>query len=309
MTLTRQAIAILLVSLTLSCGPSENATVEIERIARPGFASVNSWLLTSSNGSVLIDTQRVLSAGREAVKVIETSGKPLLAVIITHPHPDHFGGLAAVVEAYPDVPVYASATTTDIIRTDSNGYQAATRQAVPDDTPGTFAVPTQTFEHGETLTFGSIEVTVDEIGAGESETMTMLYAPGQNALFTGDLIANEMTGFVLEGRSAAWLEQIRRVTDDYGDREPTIYPGHGVSGPFSALLDQQAQWLEDLRALVSMALEKGPLTDAAVAMIEAELNARYPDYPMVAEIPPLLSLNIQAVAAEMTAEIGGQLSE
>ncbi|GAA0464473.1 hypothetical protein GCM10009096_01200 [Parasphingorhabdus litoris] len=279
-----------------------SSAAEISQFTRPGFASVNSWLIETGDRVVLIDAQRVMSAGKEVVTAIRQTGKPLEGIILTHPHPDHFGGLAAIVEAFPEAAVYASAETTEVMKTDSNGYQAATREAVPNDSPEMFAVPTKVFNDGDILQFGSLELVVDEIGQGESETMTMLYAPKENALFVSDLVANKMTGFLLEGRSGAWLDQLERVLASYNDSEPTIFPGHGAKGSFDALLSGQKAWLEDIRRLVADKLQDDILSDAEVSEIENELDALYPDYPIVAEIPPLASLNIRAVAAELGEE-------
>lgn len=297
----------LVFALLLSgCTADEKATqaqsAEISQFTQPGFASVNSWLIETDDGVVLIDSQRVLSIGSEVASMIQKTGKPLLAIIITHPHPDHFGGLAALKEAFPEVLVYASKATTEVIRTDSNGYQAATREVVPDDSPETFPVPTEEFSNGDVLRFGSLELVVDEIGAGESEAMTMLYATKENSLFVTDLVANKMTGFLLEGRSGEWLDQIEQVRNQYGAKKPTIYPGHGAKGGFDQLLTGQETWLKDIRRLVSDALNDGTLSEAEISKIAFELDELYPNYPMVAEIPPLVSLNIKSVAEELTSE-------
>jgi glyoxylase-like metal-dependent hydrolase (beta-lactamase superfamily II) len=38
---------------------------------------------------------------------VDELGKPLLGVVITHAHPDHYGGLVALVRDL-DVPVFAT---------------------------------------------------------------------------------------------------------------------------------------------------------------------------------------------------------
>jgi len=301
MTPLRPLIAAL-ITLTACGEATDNTPIAIEQVTQPGFASVNSWLLETSEGVVVIDAQRALSTGAMVADAVAATEKPLLAVIISHPHPDHFGGLTALLDRFPGAPVYASPTTQQVIATDSNGYQAATRQAIPEDSPEVFAVPNRTFTDGETLQFGELKLIVDEIGAGESETMTILHAPELSALFVSDLVAHRMTGFLLERRTGAWLEQIAAVQRDYGEAAPMIYPGHGSAGTFETLLTEQDAWLLDLRQLVRAKLEQGPLTPIGISEIEGEMQAKYPDYPIVAEIPALLALNIEAVAAELSAE-------
>jgi glyoxylase-like metal-dependent hydrolase (beta-lactamase superfamily II) len=271
----------------------------IHRYTKPGFASVNSYLVETRNAVVLIDSQRVLSQGRSVVDEIKAINKPLVAVLLTHPHPDHFGGLTAVLEEYPDTPVYASPGTLDEMRTDGNGFMNATREAVPDDSPEAYALPTMTFEDGETLTFDGLEIVVDEVGAGESKSMTAFHIPQYNALMVGDVVAYQMIGFFLEGHTSEWVNQIRQIVTDYSDRDPVTYPGHGEPGEFAELMSWQLGQLLIFRSIIADAAADGPVTDAVRAEIKSEIARLFPDHPYVAEMPTLLELNISAVANEL----------
>ncbi len=300
----RPLLALAALLLLAACGPMgpSGSDVTVSRYAEPGAGSVNTWILAAEDGVVVIDAQRVVSSGRAAADLVAAIDAPLRAILITHPHPDHFGGLAAFLDAFPDTPVYASEATLKAMQTDSQGFIPATRAAKPDDTPAVVALPTDTFVHEETLTFGSIRLVVDEIGPGASETMTLFHAPDQNALFVGDLVANRMTGLLLEGRSGAWVAQLNQVLRDYDELEPTIYPGHGASGRFTETLRAQKAWLTDLRRLIRARLSDGRLSDREARQVLEEFTALYPDHPIVAEIPDLPMMNIRAVAAELLAE-------
>lgn len=267
------------------------------RFTEPGDGSVNSWLIVSARAAVLIDAQRSLSAGAALASLIATHTGRLDAVLLTHPHPDHFGGLESVLSAFPGTPVYASKETTRMMRADENGLIALTKKVLLDDAPDTQPIPNQSAEHGSTLRFGDIALEVDEIGPGEAGAMSMFYAPREHALFCGDIVDNQFTSFVLEGRSSLWLAQIDAVQGRYAERAPTIYPGHGAAGG-AAMFDGQRVWLETLRALVAERLAT-EIDDTAAAEIASLMAARFLDHPPVAAIPNLMAENVKAVAREL----------
>ena len=270
--------------------------IGVHRYTQPGRGSVNSWILEGEDAVVLVDAQRTLSAGRAVADMIADTGKPLAATLITHPHPDHFGGLTSVLARFPDTPVLATGGTIAEMREDGQGFMAATRAALPDDSPTDYPIPDHMVVDAEELSFGALTLRIDDIGAGEAEAMAMVYAPEANLLITGDLINNGMTAFLLEGRPDAWLGQLDTVERAYATRAPTILPGHGDPGGFAPLLDAQRVWLETLIDLVQAAVADGAVNDDDAAAIAVEMETRYPGALPVADIPDLMALNIGVLA-------------
>src|SRR5262245_12945680 len=78
---------------------------------------VNAYLIETPTSVVVVDATLGVTDGRNLRSRVEALGKPLAAVIITHSHPDHYGGVAALV-GDADVPVYAVAGVNDVMRRD-----------------------------------------------------------------------------------------------------------------------------------------------------------------------------------------------
>jgi glyoxylase-like metal-dependent hydrolase (beta-lactamase superfamily II) len=55
---------------------------------------------------------------------VEALQKPLTAVIITHSHPDHYGGVTSLLDG-TDVPVFAVAGVDQVIRRDDHAKPEA----------------------------------------------------------------------------------------------------------------------------------------------------------------------------------------
>jgi glyoxylase-like metal-dependent hydrolase (beta-lactamase superfamily II) len=74
-------------------------------------------VVETSTSVVVVDATLGVSDGTTLRSRVEALMKPLAAVVITHAHPDHYGGVAALL-GDADVPVYAVAGVNDVIRRD-----------------------------------------------------------------------------------------------------------------------------------------------------------------------------------------------
>ncbi len=73
----------------------------------PWGGDVHPVLISTKDTRILIDCGHTSSASRSALMNALAEEPPDL-LILTHAHQDHYGGLPALLEAYPSLPVYAS---------------------------------------------------------------------------------------------------------------------------------------------------------------------------------------------------------
>ena len=81
--------------------------VHTYRAAESGLY-VNSYLVEGESGVVVVDTNLLVSDIEALRARLRALKKPLLAILVTHAHPDHFNGVLRLVHD-KEVPVYATA--------------------------------------------------------------------------------------------------------------------------------------------------------------------------------------------------------
>ncbi len=84
----------------------------------PSEVFANAYIIEGKSGTVVIDALPTRSASRKLRQRVDALGKPLLAIVLTHGHPDHYGGVTQLVEAKNNVPVVAIKGVDAIIRRD-----------------------------------------------------------------------------------------------------------------------------------------------------------------------------------------------
>src|SRR5919204_3994946 len=283
-------------------------------------APVNSWIIESKNGVVVVDTQRQFSEAKNVLKEVESIHKPILGVIITHPHPDHINGAAALLNGTVNVPIYSTQSTFNIMKNDTGGYIALSKQLLPhNEYSDQVVLPNKIVKSDENITIDGITYHFEDLGIGEAGDMMLIYLPLQKIMFTGDVVNNRMHPFFAgavspESRShiSEWIKQIEYLRQNYSDAK-TLFPGHGRSGAAKTLLDEQFNYLNTFRSLVEQQIKLAAkklggerataaanITEGGKILIKSELQSRYPDYNPVATLPNMLDYNIDAVAKEIS---------
>jgi glyoxylase-like metal-dependent hydrolase (beta-lactamase superfamily II) len=254
---------------------------------------VNSFIIESNEALVLIDTQFLVSTAEALGEAVARLGKPLTAIVITHPHPDHFNGLATLLERFGPVPTYANRPTIDGIAATQAVKREAWTPVYGDDYPRTDALPDHVIGTDETIRLGGIDIRSVDLGPGESSDITVLHVPQADALIASDLIYNACHPWLAEHRSLAWLAQLDRVEALFPDTA-YIYPGHGPAGS-RALFAAQRAYILDQRAIVAAHARSGVLDEPGMAAVRAAAMAGRPDWPLAA----LIDMNAAALAAEL----------
>ena len=172
----------------------------------------------------------------ELVLQLERLGTSCAAILVTHGHFDHVGGVADLAES-TGAPVYMPEGERDRLERYS--------EFAPAGVPGRPYTPDHLLEGGETIEIAGLSFECISI-PGHSPAHIAFYADGH--LISGDLLFAGSVGRVdLPGGD--WdtlLASVRTLADRYPP-ETIVYPGHGPQTTLGAELERNP-FLAELRA-------------------------------------------------------------
>jgi glyoxylase-like metal-dependent hydrolase (beta-lactamase superfamily II) len=214
-------------------------TLRIDRIAGR-VMPVNSFVVHGPDGLVVVDGMLTTSDAALVRQAIDDADRPLAGVVITHPHPDHYAGLAHIVGDH-ELPIVATREVAAIIRRDDKTKDSVVGPMMGPEWPRRRPFPNHTVGDGDTVTLGGLTLRVRSLGPGESFADTIWELDDAN-LFVGDVAYNGMHAYLADGQWPHWLEVIDRLAHDLPSTA-TLYVGHGPPGD-KDLLAVQRRYIE-----------------------------------------------------------------
>ncbi len=248
---------------------------------------VNAYVLQSPDGAVVVDATLTVSDGRALRARVDALGVPLRGVVLTHAHPDHYGGLVELVRGL-DVPVFAVRGVTEAIIRDDPAKEAILRPMFGDEWARERAFPSRVVADGEVVTLGGIALRVTDLGPGESPHDSLWSLVGEpRTVFSGDVAYDRRHCYLADGQYEGWLRTIARVRAEL-PAGATLHPGHGEPCGLEVL-----DWQEGYIAAFLEAVGQLATPDAVVA--------RMLEYLPSDELRFLMELSVEPLAAALAA--------
>ncbi|MBO9447376.1 MBL fold metallo-hydrolase [Ruegeria sp. R14_0] len=251
---------------------AELGTVQITRrgpvtlhtyMASDQSSLVTSHIVETADALYLVDCQFTQSHAAEFRNYVDSLGKPIRQVHISHPHPDHFSGYA---KNFSDVPVVTTAKVRDVMkeRWIDSGRIEDLAKAIGPEAPETFVTPEGNVALGAS-DWGGVSVNILEYDDAEAQVHSVVHIPEAKTLIVGDLAFANAHFFPL-GNNANWInviDEMSRIED-----VELVLCGHGLPA-HPGVFDDSAAYLSVL--LVAL---KSETADEAIEMMRTE----YPAY-------------------------------
>ncbi len=249
----------------------------------PRYLPVNVYLIETEHGVVVVDGATALSTSREIRGIIDNQiKKPILAVLLTHGHPDHYVGVGEIIRGL-DVPFISTQLAADFCHyQDEHKFDTLIRHNYGADTPEERLFPNQIASDSATFNFDGVEIRLRDMGPCESggDSLWIMNMDGVQHVFLGDLIYSHTHGYFRDGHALAWLAALERLRVDF-DHTAVFYPGHGEICGTEMTYWQQAYIRAFLGTLHSLLCGRDALTDAEKDQLVGKIKSFLPSDKLI----------------------------
>ncbi len=184
---------------------------------------VTSTLVYGEHEAILVDTQFRISDAEKLADRIAARGRRLTAILVTHPHFDHYFGAAILLKRFPGTPVYASPSDLEYLKGAAATPPAEIRARFGADTiPADIQLPQPWPSTHFTVDGQAVDVIAGLQGdVGPGPRNNVVWVPSLAAAIVGDIAFNQVH-LSLRASDApsrrAWQETLRLLQS----RQPRI---------------------------------------------------------------------------------------
>ncbi|MEV4612357.1 MBL fold metallo-hydrolase [Kitasatospora sp. NPDC049258] len=252
-----------------------------------------SSLIMGERAAILVDAQLTRSAGRELAEWVAGKNRQLLAIVVTHQHPDHYFGAEEVLRLFPAAQLLAAPSVVAGIAHTAAAKVAQWKPVFGADIPDQPLLPAALLP--QPLMIDRQLIRVLQLGQGDCADSTVVHIPSIGTVLAGDFVYNGTHVWTADTdlqQRIEWGRNLGRIADLGVYRVIAGHRAPGADDDAARVLRFTGDYLRDF----DLALAAHPHDPEALA---AAVNERYGGLTL----PAILELGAAAATAPRTAEL------
>ena len=239
------------------------------------WSPISSTLIYGERDAVLVDTPTTVQQGLALADWVVASGKNLTAIYVTHGHGDHFFGIGALQDRFPNARAIATADVVDRMhwQVTPEVMEGLWNKRFPGQIPKRL-VMAEPLE-GDTFHLEGHELVAVEVGHSDTDNTTCLHVPSIGLVVAGDVAYNAVHQYLSESVShESRLEWIAALDKVEALRPRAVIAGHKrpENDDDPRVIEETRQYIRDFDRLIEETVSTRELYDRMLALYPDRIN-------------------------------------
>lgn len=187
------------------------------------YAANATHIIETAHELVVVDTQFLNPMAQAFRAYVDSLGKPVNRVFISHGHPDHYFGLAS---AFSDCKAYSLAGVNQIIAEWGPQMIKNQKPTFGDLIPDAVLVPQHSVAPSTSEVIDGLTYAYEVVEGAESEAQLLIKLPELGTVIAQDLVYSGVHIWLGMGWFEQWTAELQRLADT--DGYDYILAGHGL---------------------------------------------------------------------------------
>jgi len=178
------------------------------------FQAMASTLIYGNKDAVLVDAYLTTKQTSALADWVASKGKNLTTIYITHGHGDHWFGVGALLERFPNAQVLATHNTIQVMRQNASpqALDGAWKPGFPGQIPDKLVIAEEL--KGNFIDLEGHQLIAVELGHTDTDYTTCLHVPSIGLVVAGDAVYNDVHLYLAESNAQKrqeWIAALDKI--------------------------------------------------------------------------------------------------
>ena len=236
----------------------------------PGSAT----LIYGEKDALLVDTLLTIEQAKALLEWVAAHDKNLTTIYVTHGHGDHFFGLGAVLDSFPNARAVATPDVVKVMRRQASPEYVASfwRARYPGQIPERLVIAEELNEN--VIHLEGRDLIAVPLGHTDTDNTTCLHVPSAGLVVAGDAAYNDVHLYLAESNAQTRGEWIAALDTIEALKPRAVIAGHKKAEREDSprIIEETRQYIRDFERLAEAATTARELYDRMLELYPNRAN-------------------------------------
>jgi len=238
------------------------------------WSPISSTLIYGKRDAVLVDAFITIEQADALVDWVAASGKHLTTIYVTHGHGDHFFGIGALLDRFPNARAVATPDVVKLMRQQTSPEFVANSWSTwfPSQIPDRLVIAEELKRN--VIDLEGHDLVVVEVGHTDTDHTTVLHVPSVGLVVAGDVAYNDVHLYLAESNAQTRQEWISALGTIESLNPRAVIAGHKRPGSDDnpRIIEETRQYIRDFDRVAGMTTTARELYDKLLELHPDRVN-------------------------------------